>query len=218
MSCQGQRLRGQSAGWQVLEVVAETEAPKLDYAELLELHPTEVSQEERVRQREAEEEAQARFEAVQEEVSASLIPSRQSSMTHQLKQQMEKKCVGLPIVHKRCITLQCRRRSHSMTMGEHGEGLFALTQHRRGQLHCSCGDTCASSMAQGCLPLPLVIQLMGSAHLVAGGGSGGACRGPAPGGGAAGAAARQAGRHPRGRAERGACAEGGTARGGRGGC
>ena len=88
MSCQGQRLRGQSAGWQVLEVVAETEAPKLDYAELLELHPTEVSQEERVRQREAEEEAQARFEAVQEEVSASLIPSRQSSMTHQLKQQM----------------------------------------------------------------------------------------------------------------------------------
>ena len=66
-------LRGQTwLGLQVVEVVAESGAPKLDYEVLLEQQPCEVLQEQRLRQREAEQENQARLRSAQQEVGPRL--------------------------------------------------------------------------------------------------------------------------------------------------
>jgi len=53
---------------QILEVVAETDAPLLDYEVLLEQQPSEASQEARQRERETKQEASSRVADAEEEV------------------------------------------------------------------------------------------------------------------------------------------------------
>ena len=55
---------------QVLEIVAEEEAPLLSYEELLQQHPSEISQDDRNRQREFQQESRTRYASAEAEVMA----------------------------------------------------------------------------------------------------------------------------------------------------
>lgn len=55
---------------QVLEVVAEEEAPLLDYEELLQQHPSEITQDERERQKQFQQDSRSRIASAEAEVGS----------------------------------------------------------------------------------------------------------------------------------------------------